>query len=321
MSLYFDGDISAADVAELDACLKVDPDARALFLSHADAHALLRAFGARKAGMPQWRAAERNRRPGKVFRFAAASLRHPWLAAAAGLVIGIAVGSSGLISQKPTGGFLGRRYASGREEVPQAPVQTPELPDRPHPVLVTEVACGLNGWEGSFKEAVGTERAERGTGEFSAHMFRMVAREVVPGEGRSEKSGYLRGLIDLRPYREGFSDGKASIQLSGLLNTVGGAQTQGEFCSIAMYALDESTLAKSTLPSGDIKEDALVVAKKEIRLIDRDPVTWERVSAELNLPPTADYLVVRIDVGGDGGAALRYLDDIRLDLARNEPLH
>lgn len=67
-----------------------------------------------------------------------------------------------------------------------------------------------------------------------------------------------------------------------------------------MYALDESTLAQATLPSGDVSEDALMVAKKETRRLDADPASWERVLAALMLPSNADYLLVRIDVGGDG---------------------
>ena len=46
----------------------------------------------------------------------------------------------------------------------------------------------------------------------------------------------------------------------------------------------------------------------------------ERILAALSLPSTADYLLVRIDVGGDGAEAGRYLDDIRLDITRSEPL-
>ena len=319
MGLYFDGEMSALEMAELDACLKADSAARALFLSHADAHASLRALGARTAGMRQWQAASGSGFAGKLVRFGAAALRRPWIAAAAGLVIGLAAGSSGLValnSLNRGGGWMGERSAAVRGQTQEAQ----EISQYADPILVTEVALGAEGWEGSFREAVGKDRCERGPEESCAHMFRMVAQASSAGDGRSARGGYLRRLIDLRPYRDGFSDGKATVALSGLLNAIGNVPKQGEFCSVAMYALDESTLAQATLASGDVSEDALMVAKKETRRLDADPATWERVLAALMLPSNADYLLVRIDVGGDGAGGGRYLDDIRLDITRSEPM-
>jgi hypothetical protein len=319
MGLYFDGEMSTLEMAELDACLKADSAARALFLSHADAHASLRALGARTAGMRQWQAASGSGFAGKLVQFGAAALRRPWIAAAAGLVIGLAAGSFGLValnSLNRGGGWMGERSAAVRGQTQEAQ----EISQYADPVLVTEVALGAEGWEGSFREAVGKDRCERGSGESCAHMFRMVAQASSAGDGRSARGGYLRRLIDLRPYRDGFSDGKATVALSGLLNAIGNVPKQGEFCSVAMYALDESTLAQATLPSGDVSEDALMVAKKETRRLDADPATWERVLAALMLPSNADYLLVRIDVGGDGAGGGRYLDDIRLDITRSEPM-
>ena len=318
LGLYFDSEISAAEMSELDACLKMDPDARALFLSHAEAHASLRALGARKAGIHQWQAAARGHGPaGKLIRLAVAAVRQPWIAAAAGLVIGLSAGSTGLISLNLIGGPTGgNRLASVRGQI----VEAPEVLQHPDSLLVTEVALGAEGWEGSFSEAVGKDRCERAAGESCAHMLRMMPQLANSGQGGPSRAGYLRRLIDLRPYRDGFSDGKATIELSGLLNAVGNVPKQGEFCSVAMYALDESTLAQATLPSGDLREDALMVAKKETRRLDADPATWERVLAALALPSTADYLLVRIDVGGDGAGGGRYLDDIRVDITRSEPM-
>jgi hypothetical protein len=320
LGLYFDGEISALEIAELDACLRTDSDARALFLSHADAHASLRALGARNAGMRQWQAAApalRTGAAGTLVRFAVSALRHPWIAAAAGLMLGLVVGSSGRVTLNLRGGAMaGERSTSGPGQI----VEAPEVLPHSNPVLVTEVALGAEGWEGNFTEAVGKDRCERGAGESCAHMFRMVAQGANSSQGRPARCGFLRRLIDLRPYRDGFSDGKATVELSGLLNAIGGVPKQGEFCSVAMYAFDESTLAQATLPSGDVSEDALMVAKKETRRLDADPATWERVLAALSLPSTADYLLVRIDVGGDGAGGGRYLDDIRLDITRSEPM-
>ncbi len=63
-----------------------------------------------------------------------------------------------------------------------------------------------------------------------------------------------------------------------------------------------------------------MVAKKETHRLDADPATWERVLAALALPSTADFLLVRIDVGGDAAGGGRYLDDIRVDITRREPM-
>jgi hypothetical protein len=319
LGLYFDGEISKIELTELEDCLKADPEARALFLSHAEVHSALRAVGARSAGMRQWQAAALVPAPStNPMRRAAVALWNPWVAAAAGLLIGLTAGSSGLMSRGYRPAETGvERFASGGAGVGG----THEVLPNAEPLLVTEVALSAEGWEGSFQEAVGKDRCERSSGESFAHMFRMAAREVHSDGGRAGRCGYLKRLVDLRPYREGFSDGKASIQLSGLLNAVGEVPKQGEFCSVAIYALDKTMLEEATLPSGDLKEDALMVAKKETRILDADPATWERVLAELALPSTAEYLVVRIDVGAAADSGVRYLDDIRLDITRSEPMH
>ena len=320
LGLYFDGEISEPEIAELNASLRSDPEARALFLSHAEMHSALRAVGSRSAGMRQWQFAESTRaRPRNPVRRAAAALWNPWLAAAAGLLIGLAAGSSGLIIPRGSGpAETGVERLASRDGVAGG---TREVLPGAEPLLVTEVALSAEGWEGSFREALGRDRCERVSGESYAHMFRMAAREGRAVGGRAGRCGYLRRLVDLRPYRDGFSDGKASIQLSGLLNAVGEVPKQGEFCSVAIYALDKTTLEKATLPSGDLKEDALMVAKKETRILDADPATWERVLTELALPSSAEYLVVRIDVGAASDSGVRYLDDIRLDITRSEPMH
>ena len=319
LGLYFDGEISNVEMAELDACLKADPEARSLFLSHAEVHSALRAVGARGAGMRQWQAAASVPAPlSSPVRRAASALWNPWIAAAAGLLIGLTAGSSGLISRGFRAAETGvDRLAFGRGGAGEMHEVLPNA----EPLLVTEVALSAEGWEGSFREAVGKDRCERGSGESYAHMFRMAAREANADGERAVRSGYLKRLVDLRPYREGFSDGKASIQLSGFLNAVGEVPKQGEFCSVAIYALDKAMLEKAILPSGDLKEDALMVAKKETRILDADPVTWEPVLAELALPSSAEYLVVRIDVGAAADSGVRYLDDIRLDITRSEPMH
>lgn len=319
LGLYFDNEISSVEMAELDACLKADPEARALFLSHAEMHSALRAIGKRSAGMRQWAAAASVPVPSpSLMRRAAAALWNPWIAVAAGLLIGFAVGSSGLI---PGGFHVGNtgvdRLASERGGLGKVH----ESLSNAEPLLVTEVALSAEGWEGSFREAVGRDRCEQGSGESYAHMFRMAARDAHADGERAGRGGYLKRLVDLSPYRDGFSDGKASIQLSGLLNAVGAVPKQGEFCSVAIYALDKATLEKAILPSGDLKEDALMVAKKETRILDADPATWERVLAELALPSSAEYVVVRIDVGAGADSGVRYLDDIRLDITRSEPMH
>lgn len=319
LGLYFDGEISNFEMAELDACLKADSEARALFLSHAEVHSALRAVGARSAGMRQWMAAASVPAPApNPVRRAAAALWNPWIAAAAGLLIGLIAGSSGLTSRGFRGAETGvDMLASGRGGGGEMQEVLPNV----EPLLVTEVALSAEGWEGSFREAVGRDRCDRAAGESCAHMFRMSAQEPNAGGDRTGRCGYLKRLVDLRPYREGFSDGKASIQLSGLLNAVGEVPKQGEFCSVAIYALDESMLEKAILPTGDLREDTLMVAKKETRILDADPATWERVLAQLALPSTAEYLVVRIDVGAAVDSGFRYLDDIRLDITRSESMH
>ena len=61
-------------------------------------------------------------------------------------------------------------------------------------------------------------------------------------------------------------------------------------------------------------------------MLDRDPATWQRQTAELRLPPDTEYLLIHIGVSHATKSQRRpvfdglCLDDVRLVLTRRAPL-
>jgi hypothetical protein len=73
-------------------------------------------------------------------------------------------------------------------------------------------------------------------------------------------------------------------------------------------------------------QEALAMLRNNPTPLDRDPKTWQPVSAELRLPPHTDFLLLRLDVAHSTASQRcvtfygHYLDDMRLTLGRRAPL-
>ena len=86
-------------------------------------------------------------------------------------------------------------------------------------------------------------------------------------------------------------------------------------------ATNGSTRIGSTLMS-----DALAMTRSDRgRLLDRDPATWQRVTAELRLPPGTDFVMLRLHINRGLHSpgvtfAGHYADDVHVSLIRRAPL-
>jgi hypothetical protein len=134
-------------------------------------------------------------------------------------------------------------------------------------------------------------------------------------------------LIDLRPYQREFADGGAVVQLSAAFNAFAFPAEEAFRCSVLLYALDAETAMNGSTRIGEkLLTDCLAMARNGHLKLDRDPATWQRLNAELRLPPNADFIFIRIALAHANQAQRRvtfdghYLDGVRLTLARRAPL-
>jgi hypothetical protein len=134
-------------------------------------------------------------------------------------------------------------------------------------------------------------------------------------------------LIDLRPYRREFADGGAVVQLSAAFNAFSFPAEEVFVCSVSLQALDAETAINGSTRIGEtLLIDCLAMARNSRLKVDRDPATWQRLNAELRLPPNTDFILIRIALAHTNKAQRRetfdghYLDGVRLTLARRAPL-
>jgi hypothetical protein len=138
--------------------------------------------------------------------------------------------------------------------------------------------------------------------------------------------GDIYRLIDMRPYRQEFADGGAVVQLSAAFNTFEFPADERYECSLTLYALDAESVKNGSTRSGIKLDEAPLGSQKRRMKLDRSPATWQRLTSELRLPPDTDFLMVRICIQYAVKSAPRqtfaghYVDDVRLTMARRNPL-
>jgi len=181
-------------------------------------------------------------------------------------------------------------------------------------------------WSGTFTEVVGGQQGV--SPESGTKMLRFLRADF---EGKVKPEGsYISDvyrLIDLRPYQREFADGGAVVQLSAAFNAFAFPAEEAFRCSVLLYALDAETAMNGSTRIGEkLLTDCLAMARNGHLKLDRDPATWQRLNAELRLPPNADFIFIRIALAHANQAQRRvtfdghYLDGVRLTLARRAPL-
>ena len=195
---------------------------------------------------------------------------------------------------------------------------------RPAP-LVAGVPIEAGKWSGDYTEIVGEQQGVKP--ESGKKMLRFLRADF---EGKAKPEGSyiseVHQLIDLRPYRREFADGGAVVQLSAAFNAFSFPAEEAFVCSVSLQALDAETAINGSTRIGEtLLIDCLAMARNS-RQLDRDPESWQRLNAELRLPPNADFILIRIALAHSNKAQRRetfdghYLDGVRLTLARRAPL-
>ncbi len=191
--------------------------------------------------------------------------------------------------------------------------------------LVTGVPVEPGRWSGDYTEVVGEQQGVNP--ENGKKMLRFLRADY---KGKPSPEGGMIGdlfrLIDMRPYRREFADGGAVVQLSAEFNAFEFPAGERYFCSLVIYALDAETATNGSMRGNIASNEALLGVQQRSIILDRSPATWQRFTSELRLPPDTDFLLVRI-FNLDAGKSVprqtfagHYLDDVRLTMARRDPM-
>jgi hypothetical protein len=289
-----DDSITSNEHEELQQILRSDAIARRLWFLHQDIELGLRAQVPAASGEPD--------RP---------QPRLPWrsfAATAAGVMIGLF--SASLVfayiapSFKKVIALLQESFETG-----SAP-------------LVTGIPIEPGHWSGDYSDVVGEDEAVKP--KKGEKMLRFLRADF---EGKSNlqpsRTSSIWRLVDLRPYRQEFSDGGAVAQLSAVFNAQTFPQGRSYFEFVQIHAMDATMAA--ALKNHDWTElnaSSLALTRSAAVELDRDPATWQRIDCEQRVPGHADFLLIEIglkqmpETNQSAEFAGHYLDDIRLKLTR-----
>jgi hypothetical protein len=304
---YIAGTTTAEEAMSLQQSLKTDAKLRTLYLDYVNLDVALEAKAEAAEMIPDSRqhalVHPRHRNVWLQWR--------PVMAAAAGIVFGILCTSVVFAYVAPLAGkaiqLLQESFESG-----------------PAP-MVTGVPVEAGLWSGDYSEVVGEQQGVKPAG--GKKMLRFLRADY---EGKTTANGYvadLYQLIDLRPYRSEFADVGAVLQFSAGFNAFEFPANDAYGCLMSMHALDAEMVRNGEMSDRqELNAEALAMTSSNRLMLDRDPATWQRQTAELRLPPNTEYLLIHVAVSHATKSQRRavfdghYLDDVRLVLTRRAPL-
>lgn len=235
----------------------------------------------------------------------------PLAAAAAGIVLGIFCTSVVFAYVTPS---LGRVTMLLQESFESGPAP-----------MVTGAPMEAGHWSGDYTEVVGEQQGVKP--ESGKKMLRFL-RTDYEGKPNPEVGyvGNIYRLIDMRPYRGEFADGGGLVHFSAGFNTFEFPADERYDCTLTLFALDAESVKTGSTPGGIMLDEEPLGSHKRRLTLDRSPATWQRLTSELRLPPDTDFLLVRLSIQYSVKSASRqvfdghYVDDLRLAMARRDPL-
>ncbi len=295
---YLGGEATLEEARRLESMLAVDAQLRRDYLAYARVEA-----GLSSKVRPKL---VKTASPARWFSW------RPLTAAAAGIVFGMFCTSMLFAYVAPTFGKVMTLLQDSFESGP-----APE---------VTGLPREIGKWSGDFTEVVGEQLGVKPpNGKKMLRFLRADYEGKVKPEGSYFSEVYR--LVDVRAYRREFGDGGAVAQLSAVFDAFAFPSGESFDCSVSLHALDaETALALRENPNANITRESLAMACSNRARLDRDPKTWQPVSAELRLPPHTDFLLLHLSAVNSRSSQRRitfdghYLDDVRLTLGRRAPL-
>lgn len=294
-----DDRLTPEEKAELQNCLRQDPDARRLWFAHVDLEDGLH-------DLVQGRPASPLSKPARTRK---AGLR-PLLAAAAGLVVGLFSASMvfgfGFNGRVQTTALFHDSFEAGTNPAANG---KPVSPDE---------------WSGDYTEVVGSHGGVQPAE--GKKMLRFLRGDDALGHLPDSRSSDLFRLLDVRPYKQDLADGGGVVRLSAVFNASSEGVVDPISCTLMLYALDAKLVEgrKPGTPMPNLRRHMLAFSQTSRVKLDADATSWQAASNELRLPPETDYLMIQIGVTNDStepGKRLdafenQYADQVRVTLAR-----
>lgn len=309
---HLDDALSDAERHEFAALMRDSEAARRRFWDLAEVHGLAR-DAARLAWPEEISPTVEVRSDRAPLRSRLAHL-HPAGLVAAGLVLGVLMTSLTWAIARPLAASAEVLLAEGFE--------TAAAP------LAEGVPAAAGVWSGDFTEIVAAQSGVAPAG--GGRMLRFLRADY---EGKPNPGGYIGEiyrLIDVRSLRGELAEGDAVAQVSAEFNAAPSDKVEVFHASLSLYALDTATTTDGTLRSGTTLLDrAQAVTRRSNQILDRDAASWQKMSTDLRLPSTTDFLLLRIAVAhgsrtrsasGHESFAAHYADDVRVVLARRPAL-
>lgn len=306
---YIAGTLSDDEALALQNALKSGKHLRALYLDYMNLDVALEAHAGSQTAVAEMLGSMPQ---GEAKRWTDWLSWRPLTAAAAGIVLGMVCTSAVFGFVVPTAGKVMTLLQESFESGP-AP-------------MVTGMPIEADKWSGDFTEVVGEQQGVKP--ETGGKMLRFLRADYA-GKVKPEGSyvGDLYRLIDLRPYLNEFTDGRAVVRASAGFNSASFPERERYSCAVRAYALSaEMVMSGAPLNGASLRDGALATVSKGMPQLDRDPRTWQRVESELRLPAEAEFLLIHVSVSNltkdEVKDAFRghYLDDVRVSLLHRSPL-
>jgi hypothetical protein len=296
---YIDGEAYEADRKELQEQLRRDPNTRRLFARYANIDATL-GSGSIALKEPVLRA--------KPIRTAWLSWR-PLTAAAAGLVMGLFGASMVFAYVAPS---LGKVITLLRESFESGPAP-----------LVTGVPLEPGKWSGDYSTVVGEHEGVKPA--IGKKILRFLRGDYEGRDIPSSHSSDVFRLVDVRPFRREFADGGAVVQLTAVFNAMPFPADESFNATLTLFALDASLVGNEIVKGENVLSVESLAFSRSSRVgMDRDTATWQKVSNELRLPPSTEFLMVRMGMSNNTKLkdkrrdrfAGHFADNVQLVIAR-----
>jgi hypothetical protein len=282
---------------ELQSHLRTDAEARQWWFVHQDV----------EMGLRTQVAAERLTTPKALVSLPWLSWR-PLTAAAAGLVMGLFGASMVFAYVAPS---LGKVITLLRESFESGPAP-----------LVIGVPLEPGKWSGDYSEVVEQQGVKPASGK---KMLRFLRGDYEGRDIPSSHSSDVFRLVDVRPFRREFADGGAVVQLTAVFNALPFPADESFNATLTLFALDASLVGNEIVKGENVLSVESLAFSRSSRVgMDRDTATWQRVSNELRLPPSTEFLMVRMGMSNNTKLkdkrrdrfAGHFADNVQLVIAR-----
>jgi hypothetical protein len=189
--------------------------------------------------------------------------------------------------------------------------------------LVTGVPIEVGVWSGDYSTVVGEHEGVKPS--IGIKMLRFLRGDYEGRDIPSSHSSDVFRLVDVRPFRREFADGGAVVQLTADFNAAPFADDESFSATLTIFALDASLVGNEMVKAENgLSTEALAFSRSSKVAMDRNRATWQKMSNELRLPPSTEFLMIRLGMSNDTKSkdkrrdrfAGHFADKVQLFIAR-----